>query len=71
LRGTRINYAIIVAFSDEDEGYIATIPELPGCSAFGESEEEATKEVKIAASVWLSAAKKAGRKIPQSIIEVQ
>jgi hypothetical protein len=28
LRGTRINYAIIVAFSDEDEGYIATIPSV-------------------------------------------
>jgi len=59
----------VVAYCDEDEGYIATVPELPGCSAFGDNEEEAIKEVKIAASLWLSAAKKAGRKIPEPIVE--
>jgi hypothetical protein len=30
-----MKYAIVVAYSDEDEGYVATVPELPGCSAFG------------------------------------
>ncbi|MBI5575383.1 MAG: type II toxin-antitoxin system HicB family antitoxin [Deltaproteobacteria bacterium] len=64
-----MKYAIVVAYSDEDRGYIATAPELPGCSAFGETEEEAIKEVKIAASLWLSAAKKAGRPIPKPIVE--
>jgi predicted RNase H-like HicB family nuclease len=64
-----MRYAIVVAYSDEDQGYIATAPELPGCSAFGETEEEAIKEVKIAASLWLSAAKKAGRKVPEPIVE--
>jgi predicted RNase H-like HicB family nuclease len=64
-----MKYAIVVAYSDEDQGYIATVPELPGCSAFGETEEEAIKEVKIAASLWLSAAKKAGRKVPDPIVE--
>ncbi len=59
-----MKYAIVVAYSDEDEGYVATVPELPGCSAFGDTEEEAIKEVKVAASLWLSAAKKAGRKAP-------
>ena len=66
-----MKYAIVVAFSDEDEGYIATVPELPGCSAFGDTEEDAIREVKIAASLWLSAAKKAGRKIPEPIVEKQ
>jgi len=64
-----MRYAIVVAYSDEDEGYIATVPELPGCSAFGDNEEEAIKEVKIAASLWLSATKKAGRKTPEPIVE--
>jgi predicted RNase H-like HicB family nuclease len=64
-----MKYAIVVAYSNEDQGYIATVPELPGCSAFGETEEEAIKEVKIAASLWLSAAKKAGRPIPEPIVE--
>ncbi|MGE5284944.1 MAG: type II toxin-antitoxin system HicB family antitoxin [Actinomycetota bacterium] len=64
-----MKYAIVVAYSDEDEGFIATVPELPGCSAFGDTEEEAIKEIKIAASLWLSAAKKAKRPIPEPIVE--
>jgi len=49
-------YAIEIFYSEEDEGYVATVPELPGCSAFGESEEEALKEVKIAIALWLETA---------------
>ena len=64
-----MKHAVVVSWSDEDEGYIATVPELPGCSAFGETEEEAIKEVKIAASLWISAAKEAGRPIPEPIVE--
>lgn len=64
-----MKYAIMVAYSDEDKGYIATVPELPGCSAFGETEEEAIKEIKVAASLWLYAARKAKRPIPVPIIE--
>ena len=66
-----MKYAIVVVCSDEDEGYIATVPELPGCSAFGDTEEKAIREVKTAASLWLAAAKKAGRKAPQPIVEKQ
>jgi predicted RNase H-like HicB family nuclease len=57
-------YAIEIFYSIEDEGYIAIVPELPGCSAFGRSEEEALKEVKIAMSLWLKTAKQIGREIP-------
>ena len=57
-------YAIEIFYSIEDEGYIAVVPELPGCSAFGRSEEEALKEVKIAMSLWLETAKQIGRDIP-------
>jgi len=64
-----MKYAIVVAYSDDDKGYIATLPELPGCSAFGDTEEEAIKEVKVAASLWLAAAKKAKRSIPEPIVE--
>lgn len=39
-------------------GYIAVVPELRGCSAFGEIEEEALEEVKIAIELWLEIAKK-------------
>jgi predicted RNase H-like HicB family nuclease len=64
-----MKYAMVVAYSSEDEGFIATVPELPGCSAFGETEEEAIREVKVAVSLWLSAARKARRKIPEPIVE--
>jgi len=57
-------YAIEIFYSEEDEGYIATVPELPGCSAFGETEEEALKEVKVAIDLWLEIAEKEGREIP-------
>jgi len=57
-------YAIEIFYSEEDEGYIAVVPELPGCSAFGKTEEEALKEVKIAMSLWLETAKEIGREIP-------
>ena len=58
-------YAIEIFYSEEDEGYIAVVPELPGCSAFGESEESALEEIKLAMDLWLKTAKAEGRKIPK------
>ncbi|KAF5088590.1 MULTISPECIES: type II toxin-antitoxin system HicB family antitoxin [Methanoculleus] len=58
-------YAIEIFFSDEDEGFIAVVPELPGCSAFGETEEEALREVKVAIDLWLETAREEGREIPE------
>jgi predicted RNase H-like HicB family nuclease len=57
-------YAIEIFYSEEDEGFIAIVPELPGCSAFGETEERALREVKIAMQLWLQTAKEIGRAIP-------
>lgn len=59
-----MHYPIKVFYSEEDKGFIAVILDLPGCSAFGETEEEAVKEVKVVQSLWLRTAKKEGRKIP-------
>jgi predicted RNase H-like HicB family nuclease len=58
-------YTIEIFYSEEDEGYIAVVPELPGCSAFGETEEEALKEIKVAIELWIDTAKKEGREIPK------
>jgi predicted RNase H-like HicB family nuclease len=60
-------YSIEIFYSQEDEGYIALAPELPGCSAFGETEEESLKELKIAIDLWLEIAKKEGREIPRPV----
>jgi predicted RNase H-like HicB family nuclease len=59
-------YAIEIFYSDEDNGYIAVVPELPGCSAFGETEEAALREAKIAARLWIETAKNDGRPIPEA-----
>ncbi|MCL0098179.1 type II toxin-antitoxin system HicB family antitoxin [Dehalococcoidia bacterium] len=60
-------YVIEIFYSEEDEGYIAIVPELPGCSAFGETEEDALKEIKVAIDLWLETAEKEGRQIPKPL----
>jgi predicted RNase H-like HicB family nuclease len=50
-------YRFVLRYSEEDEGFIAVVPELRGCSASGETEQGAIKAVKEAASVWLETAK--------------
>jgi len=63
----KYRYSIEIFYSGEDKGYIAVAPELPGCSAFGETEEEALKEIKLAIDLWLDVAKKEGREIPRPV----
>ncbi len=58
------DYHINVFYSEEDEGYIADIPDLKHCSAFGATPEEALQQVLIAKIAWLQAAKVAGKPIP-------
>lgn len=58
------DYHINVFYSDEDEGYIADIPDLIHCSAFGETPEEAVRQVLVAKNAWLEAARAAGKSIP-------
>ena len=58
-------YTLEIFYSDEDEGFIGLVPELPGCTAFGETEETALCELKIAIDLWLETAKKVGRAIPK------
>jgi predicted RNase H-like HicB family nuclease len=57
-------YAIIVFWSDEDAAWIADVPDLKSCSAFGNSPEEAVVEVRVAMDAWLAAARDAGLEIP-------
>lgn len=59
-------YPIEVFWSEEDGGYIASVPDLPGCSAWGESEADAIREAHGAIAAWLEAAQAAGRAIPEA-----
>ena len=59
------DYHINVSWSEEDGGYIADIPDLPFCSAFGETQEEALRQVLVAKQAWLESAKERGDPIPE------
>ena len=58
------DYHINIFYSDEDECYVADIPDLKYCSAFGSTPEEALKELEIAKTNWLESAKAEGKTIP-------
>jgi predicted RNase H-like HicB family nuclease len=58
------DYHINIFFSEEDGGYIADIPDLQACSAFGDTAEQALAEVGRAKAAWLAAAKEAGKPVP-------
>ena len=59
------DYHINIFFSEEDGGYVADIPDLDACSAFGATPEEALSEVERAKAAWLAAAQEAGKPIPR------
>ena len=59
------DYHINIFYSEEDEGYIADIPDLDSCSAFGKTPAEALAEVEKAKDAWLESAKKEGKPIPK------
>ena len=58
-------YAIIVFWSDEDGAWVADVPDLKSCAAFGQTPEEAVAEVRLAMDAWLAAARDAGLPIPE------
>jgi predicted RNase H-like HicB family nuclease len=59
------DYHTNVFYSEDDEGYIAEIPDLQSCSAFGETPGEALQEVLKAKQAWLEAARASGKPIPE------
>lgn len=59
------DYHINIFWSDKDRCYVADIPDLKSCSAFGDTPEEALKELQIAKGLWLEVAKEEGIAIPK------
>lgn len=57
-------YEIIIYWSNEDDVYIAEVPELPGCLAHGQSYEQALENAKQAIQLWIDTAQKHGDPIP-------
>ena len=59
------DYHINIFYSDGDGGYIADIPDLEACSAFGATAEEALAEVERAKKAWIEAAREARKPVPE------
>lgn len=58
-------YEVIIYWSEEDNSYIAEVPELAGCMADGESMLAALENVHVVINEWIETAKSLGREIPQ------
>ena len=58
------DYHINIFYSEEDSGYIADIPDLAHCAAFGETPEQALDEVLKAKTAWIETAKAEGKPVP-------
>ena len=58
------DYHVNIFYSEEDEGYIADIPDLKHCSAFGTTPEESLREVLEAKKAWIEAARANSKAIP-------
>jgi predicted RNase H-like HicB family nuclease len=59
------DYHINIFYSEADGGYIADLPDLEACSAFGKTPAEALKQAEIAKKAWLEAARAEGKRIPK------
>jgi predicted RNase H-like HicB family nuclease len=60
------DYPILIFWSDDDNCFIADIPDLSFCTGFGKTPEEALKEVIDAQTAWISSAKMDGVALPKS-----
>jgi predicted RNase H-like HicB family nuclease len=58
-------YEIILYWSDEDQAFIAEVPELAGCAADGATQQEALANVSVVIDEWIATAKELGRPIPE------
>jgi predicted RNase H-like HicB family nuclease len=59
-------YEVVLYWSDEDEAFIAEVPELAGCAADGPTRQEALANVEIVIAEWLETAREVGRPVPEA-----
>ena len=59
-----IRYSIILHWSQEDQAFIAEVPDLPGCVADGATYNEAVTNVEVVIQEWIETAKELGRTVP-------
>lgn len=60
-----LKYEIILYWSNEDQAFLAVVPELPGCAADGATYQEALANVEVVMCEWIETARELGRPIPE------
>ena len=60
-----VKYEVIIYWSEDDQAYVAEVPELPGCAADGATYQEALANAEIVIQEWIETAKELGRPIPE------
>jgi antitoxin HicB len=60
-----MKYLVELFWSEEDEGYVAVVPDLPGCSAVGATPEDAAREIGDAIEAWIAACRASGDPVPE------
>ncbi len=60
-----LRYEIGIYWSEEDQAFIAEVPELPGCAADGSTYQEALQNVEVVMQEWIKTAKELKRSIPE------
>ena len=58
-------YSMIKSWSEEDQAYIISVPELPGCMADGKTPEEAVRNAEEVIELWIESAREDGEEIPE------
>lgn len=65
IRMPKAKYEIIIYWSEQDQAFIAEVPELPGCAADGKTHSEALANVEVIIEEWIETATELGRPIPR------
>ncbi len=58
-------YSMIVSWSENDNCYLVSVPDLPGCMADGETPQKAVENAQVIIAEWIETAQMLGRKIPE------
>lgn len=58
-------YSMIVSWSEDDNCYLVSVPDLPGCMADGETPQKAVENAQVIIAEWIETAKMLGREIPE------
>lgn len=58
-------YEVIIYWSNDDDAFVAEVPELPGCMVHGETQNKALENANDAIELWLSTAQELGKAVPE------